>query len=98
MHLKSAASEEISRAEIVTWRGIMKKYDLFGVFFWTLRIDSSRLQLHYRIILAGGPKAVEVNVSVLGGRLYLEEYDPAPQKYVVHGLISYNVLVQVTYR
>lgn len=34
----------------------------------------------YRIILAGGVKATELNVSVLGERLYLEEYDSTPQK------------------
>lgn len=59
--------------------------------------DSNVLYL-VRIILAGGAKAIELNVSVLGGRLYLEEFDPVPYKYVVHGLTSYTLSAQATNR
>lgn len=45
----------------------------------------------------GGAKPIELNVSVLGGRLYLEEYDPTPLKYVAQGLASNILLVQITY-
>lgn len=46
-------------------------------------VDISRIMtFRCRIICVGGGKPIELNVSVLGGRLYLEEYDPTPLKYV----------------